>query len=386
MLIPYGTNAPSYFRPYATLGIIACYGILYAIGLTLSESMFESLILRYGVIRPWQWVTWHAMHSGILHVTVDIFTLWTFGLLVEGIIGWKRFLGLYVGIGFVSAVIEQICTLFMSEGGALGASTIMYTLIALALIWTFKCQLHCWSITQPASVFKAPVLVLALVCLSFEFVMGIWSSNFVGSSLFIALLSESFHFVVGAVSGVAIGALLLIQKQVNCAGFDILSSYSNEEKPAEKPKSPEVALADKRDEETESTFHAVRNYLKLHRAEMAKKIYLEMLEKYPDWQLPEPLLGSLADGLYLAERWDDAITITIAYLQCYQEREVHFRMVLAQTLVEKLQRPQQALLVLNKLQGKQLSTVDTRKIEFLKQKIQSNKELLKQQEVVNADW
>ncbi len=57
-----------------------------------------------------------------MHLVGNMFFLWGFGLVVEGKLGWWRFLLLYLTIGAIYSVIIQTSMLGATEGGALGAS------------------------------------------------------------------------------------------------------------------------------------------------------------------------------------------------------------------------------------------------------------------------
>ncbi len=143
MLLPYGSDAPLYHIPIAT-GVMILANVLAFIGvLALQEQMSEEqfklvvnqLILQYGTWKPWQWVTSNFMHAGFLHLFGNMFSLWGFGIVVEGKIGWWRFLLVYFGIGITQSGMEQTIMVFASEGGSLGASAIIYGLLAICVVW-----------------------------------------------------------------------------------------------------------------------------------------------------------------------------------------------------------------------------------------------------------
>ena len=98
-------------------------------------SLVNQLILQYGTFKPWQWITSNFMHAGIMHLLGNMFCLWGFGLVVEGKIGWWRFLLVYLGIGITQCGLEQTLMLFADEGGSLGASAIIYGLMAMCMVW-----------------------------------------------------------------------------------------------------------------------------------------------------------------------------------------------------------------------------------------------------------
>src|SRR5690606_34534428 len=104
----------------------------------------ESMLLQYGQgLKPWQWITSNFMHDGVLHLLGNMFILWGFGLVVEGKVGWLRFLAIYLGIGFVQCACEQTMMLMAEGGASLGASAIAYGLIAIGLVWAPRNNMNC---------------------------------------------------------------------------------------------------------------------------------------------------------------------------------------------------------------------------------------------------
>src|SRR5262245_55636092 len=137
MLIPYNTDAPIYHWPFATLGTIIVNVLIFCVAMALPEDqeewIYEHFALIYGTWNPIQWLTSNYLHGGIFHVLGNMAVLWGIGIVVEGKIGWWRFLLLYNLMGVVQCGIEQ--TLMLAEEGAsLGASAIIYGLIAIALV------------------------------------------------------------------------------------------------------------------------------------------------------------------------------------------------------------------------------------------------------------
>src|SRR5262245_25988969 len=144
MLIPYGTDAPIYYLPFATVGMIL-FNVAVFFGMiplenALSEEqfirLFDECCLTYGHgLRPWQWVTSNFVHGGLMHLLGNMFCLWGFGMVVEGKVGPWRFLLMYLGIGIVQSAIEQSCALFVGEGQSFGASAIIFGLMAVSMVW-----------------------------------------------------------------------------------------------------------------------------------------------------------------------------------------------------------------------------------------------------------
>ncbi|MFV0446152.1 MAG: rhomboid family intramembrane serine protease, partial [Planctomycetaceae bacterium] len=137
-LIPIGTDAPVYHFPWGTIGLIALCTLV-VLGSTLAllpstESLAADYALLHGQgLHPLQWVTSNFLHAGWGHLIGNMMFLWPFGLIVEGKIGWRRFLPIYLGLGILEAALEQIC--LPGPGMSLGASSIIFGLMAMSCLW-----------------------------------------------------------------------------------------------------------------------------------------------------------------------------------------------------------------------------------------------------------
>lgn len=127
MLIPYNTDAPIYHWPAGTVGLIAANVLsLGAIGTGWWPDPGD-YALSYGRgIHPLQWLTSFFLHAGVLHLVGNMVFLWSFGLVVEGKLGWQKFVPLYLGLGVLQSALEQVALLHYTvpEGefaGSLGA-------------------------------------------------------------------------------------------------------------------------------------------------------------------------------------------------------------------------------------------------------------------------
>ena len=136
MLFPYNTDVPIYHLPLATVGLIAVNTAVFVVTAQVDPSQVDPWVLQFGVgLHPEQWITCNFLHTDIMHLLGDMFFLWGFGLLVEGKLGWWRFLTLYLGIGVVQSIIIQAAMLGASGGGTPGSSVVIFGLMAISLVW-----------------------------------------------------------------------------------------------------------------------------------------------------------------------------------------------------------------------------------------------------------
>ena len=225
LFVPYSTDAPLYHLPFATVGIIVA-NVLIFIATTLQVMVgnmeFESiewLILQFNQINPLQWFTNAFMHAGPMHLIGNMFFLWAFGIVVEGKIGSALFLAVYFIITAIDGVAVQLPMFLISgEGGALGASGVIFGLMMIAVIWAPENEMDCffWFFVSFGT---AEVRIIAL---GVTFIMMQIAFLFLGG---FGMSSEMLH-MIGAVIGTPIGFLMLRQGMVDCEGWDVVTRNS----------------------------------------------------------------------------------------------------------------------------------------------------------------
>ena len=96
LFFPVGTDAPIYHRPFATIGLIAANVLLF---IASWQGQMGGWLLQLGNgLHPVQWWTSAFYHYGVMHLLGNMVFLWTFGLIVEGKLGWWQFLPLYLAL------------------------------------------------------------------------------------------------------------------------------------------------------------------------------------------------------------------------------------------------------------------------------------------------
>jgi membrane associated rhomboid family serine protease len=211
MLIPWRSDAPVYHRPWGTGGLIVLNILIHLWASASGEAQVESLILHYGTINPIQWVTHIFLHAGWVHLAGNMMFLWVFGTIVEGKIGLGRFLAVYGGIAVVSGLIEQVLMLG-ATGGSLGASGVLFGLMAMAFIWAPENEVDC-------------ILFLIIFIKSFELrvrTIAIIYVIFEGIEVVVSGLkpSSGLLHLLGVAVGLPTGIIMLKRGYVDCEGWD----------------------------------------------------------------------------------------------------------------------------------------------------------------------
>ncbi|MBL9123589.1 MAG: rhomboid family intramembrane serine protease [Planctomycetaceae bacterium] len=215
MIFPWRTDAPVYHFPFATIGLIVVNWLVFACAFQEAADL-EPYILHYGQgLQPIQWVTSNFIHGDLLHLLGNMLFLWTFGLIVEGKLGWWRFLLLYLGIGIGECAFEQSVTLGLAEGGSFGASSVVFGLMAIALVWAPKNDVTCLVFIgfRPFN-WDAPVLVFAMLYIGLQVALAALAGTEISSAL--------LH-LFGIAIGLAVGVGLLKLGWVDCEGWDLFN-------------------------------------------------------------------------------------------------------------------------------------------------------------------
>jgi membrane associated rhomboid family serine protease len=238
MLIPYGTDAPIYYRPFATASIIMINVVMFwltGMGEVCNVLQHEHrwLILEFNRINPLQWVTAAFMHASWGHLLGNMIFLWCFGLVVEGKLGWRKFSVLYLSLCLAKGAVTQVpmFVFWPSDfGGALGASGAIFGLMAVAICWAPENDMHClftWWFPFVRT-FDVPIFGLGLFYLVLQL---------------LPLLLGGFHMstpmlhLLGMFVGFPIAIYMLKHNLVDCEGWDVISRWSH------LPKSPLMLIS-----------------------------------------------------------------------------------------------------------------------------------------------
>lgn len=142
---------PQFFPPVIKWLLILNVGIFligmlkigtYADG---SPMLLDHLFLQHGALwplnseyfRPWQYITTMFLHGGFLHVGLNMFILWMFGMEIENLWGSKRFLVYYLLSGIGASILHSLMTMSDAvQAPAVGASGAIFgVMIAFGMIF-----------------------------------------------------------------------------------------------------------------------------------------------------------------------------------------------------------------------------------------------------------
>lgn len=266
-MIPYNTDAPVNYFPYTTIGLIVVNTLLFfavpadfkfaaltfsdgeaLLGEALLGDMAEdqadpewerirealqdqaveyryppyTLALQYGAgIKPWQWFSSIFMHADFFHLLFNMIFLWAFGLVVEGKVGPKVFLLLYLGIGVIQSGLEQTLMCIWGEGASIGASAAVFGILGVAIVWAPRNDFDVfWIIGFHVGTVEIPIMMFGFIKFAMEFINMAFGR--------FAMSSAVLH-LMGFGIGITAGFVWLRRQWVDCEGWDIINVWKGNE-------------------------------------------------------------------------------------------------------------------------------------------------------------
>ena len=131
LAIPLYDDTPKLHMPLATTALVAACSLVFLWQIGLPPGAAERAIYSYGmipavvfgsaelparlqVVPPWLTpITCQFLHAGLLHLLGNMLYLWVFGRSVESVLGFSRYLVLYLASGAVAALTQA----FMNPAG-----------------------------------------------------------------------------------------------------------------------------------------------------------------------------------------------------------------------------------------------------------------------------
>lgn len=387
LCIPTGTDAPIYHFPRVTIGMIVvnCFVFLITLGGYDPENeALQALALRLGDgLNPLQWITNNFVHFGITHIVFNMIFLWGFGLLVEGKIGWWRYLVVYLLIGTLVGFVTQVVNLGQVVGPHLagGASTVIFGLIGISLIWAPKNDVTCFLFFWVFFYIRATTFEVTVFWFSLFYLVP----NFLIASLNPFQISSEFLHTSGALVGLWIGLAMLKLKWVDCENWDLIAvmngTYGDPERAKEiiarregRFKSAHSRPLDQIEEgapppdrdlpkirgsrNKRDSVERIRRLLTESKATAALAEYRSLKHFHPDWSLEEPELRALVNALFRAKAYHDAIPLMDDYIDRYPEQSDRIRLRRAGLALQVEQRPRLALRLVEPISKGDLTAPD----------------------------
>jgi membrane associated rhomboid family serine protease len=402
-MIPWGTDAPIYHWPKATVALILInLGVFFATAGLPYEEQMEWALVRGDGLHPVQWVTSNFMHASLGHVIGNMIFLWAFGIIVEGKLGWLRFLAAYLGIGVVYAAIMQVVSLRAEPGHILGASAIIYGLLAMAVVWAPRNELNCVVFFRfMVSQWDIPILWFAAWYIGWEIVEVALSR--------MAMSSALLH-LTGAILGFLLGTIMVKLDWVDCENWDLYTVLAGRQGQAQAKKKnqskglsrrqreailgdPEPAGRGKKGraeaasdaksdgERSAAAIRRVRKLLDTDDLTGADATYRGASRAKTGWKPDEAELMELIKAALVRQAWTVAVPPMRDYCRLFPDRADRIRLKLAQVLVRDLQRPGEALRTLDDIRPKALPP----SLEQLRRQLQEQARQMQEEGVLELE-
>ncbi|WDI42439.1 rhomboid family intramembrane serine protease [Bremerella sp. P1] len=377
MFVPHGTDAPIYHVPAVTITVIILNsGIFFAPPLVEhfqnpepSDSRNrlpvltwivegggydgpEDYKLQYGEgIKPWQGITASFLHAHAMHLVGNMVFLLLFGIIVEGKIGWWKFLPIYFGVALIRGIFLQATVMVFNPGfhaASIGASGVIFAIMAIALIWAPMNNIEVTHVgwryrtTHEVEEVDVPVYAMAGVFIVIDLFI---SYAIVRSHGTFAPFTPVLH-TSGAMMGAAIGIAMVKFNWVDCENYDIFSVWagrhekSRDELNQQSGAKSEATLVQQGLEQIRQILDGGKN------PQMAYRAHVSMAEKYDSWHLPEREFLTIIKQLSDQQRDNDAVLAMEEYLKANRPKLNQVRLKLASLLLERMDKPNQSLRVL----------------------------------------
>ena len=345
MFIPYNTDAPIYHLPIGTVGLIVANVAVYlivAVGGNLSP---ESWVLVFADgVHPEQWLLSIFMHAGWMHLIGNMIFLWVFGLVVEGKLGWWRFIPCYLAIGMGQMGIEQFAMLHYTgeQIGAVGASGAIFGLMAMAMIWAPLNEIGvAYLVGFSYGTVDVDIAVLAGLYTGWEVVMICIFGGDAGSS---------WLHLTGFALGLPMAVAMLKTGVVDCEGWDAFTVWSGNYGGFKKePDYTEVDAkinAEKQSKEEQLLQQAkqqFRVFLQQQNIDAAIRLYEKMKHVRGGFTPECNEWMPMIQWLHGQKRWAESAPFMAKYIDAYPAQADAVRIKLAQICVLELMRPGKAL-------------------------------------------
>lgn len=349
---PVGTSAPLYYRPWAT-GAMVIVNIAFFI-LSVTFPNMDWLTLHFDVINPISWFTVHLMHADAGHLIGNMIFLVLCGLILEGRLGWLRFIFLYFAIGLTMAAPFQVVMFILGvEGSCLGASCVISGMIVIAMLWApdEEISLFYFGVIffRPfVGTFQVSVVVCGFCLIGLDFI----EAAFRGFQI-----STSVLHLLGVVAGIPFAYFMVKFRQVNCEGKDMFSLWSgnygkvvltHEEEKRLKEEKKRHALESK--QKVDHGIAKVNFYIDNGHYDFALKRFNMLSREQHDLRLTESQLVKIIKGFDKDPNTKHKVVPVIkTYLEDYNRYRIPFTLMLARAQIISLHRPRQGLITLKTL-------------------------------------
>lgn len=315
---------------------------------------WEAYALSHGDgLHPLQWLTSFFLHANLAHLLGNLMFLLAFGMAVEARVGHTMTLVGYLLTGVIQNAIEQILFLAVDVPISLGASSAIYGLMAMALLWCPQDHIRFfyWVMLRFVGTMEIPILLVGMFYVFLDLGVALFSDFEMGTSL--------LH-VMGAAVGGALGILALRLGWVETENRDLFSMVQEARgKPLpHRPRRQSAADAARlqEHEQTQQQQVAIRwksidMHLRAGNVAGAVKLYQALKHDDPQAYWPEESLLKVINLYHRQKAWTLVAEHCRLYLTRYHGQQGLIALTLAKIQLERLGAPRKAIQTLQSLDG-----------------------------------
>jgi membrane associated rhomboid family serine protease len=322
----------------------------------------ESIVawgIEYGNgLHPLQWVSSIFMHAHVPHLIGNMLFLWVFGMIVEGKLGWWRFLAAYLGLGIAECAAEQMMTFWFDHGQAIGASGVIFSLLGMALVWAPETEIECQWIVGRLGFARWTDIQISVLWMAITYI----GLNGVAAWRFGFRPNSAAAHTLGALFGIALGIAMLRLRLVECNGWDLFTVMTGDylrSSAARRARSsgPAVPLDVSRGDAASSPsatafvdqFGPPVQNAATRVGQTALSDYERAVSSSQSGQLTESELLRHADRMCAGGFENEAVPLLEEYLHRFERRADIVRLKLAEVTISTQKRPQYGLRLLGEL-------------------------------------
>ncbi len=349
----------------------------FEISVIRSQAFSRNLVLDFADgLKPWQWLSSAFMHDGWLHLIGNMVFLWSFGLVVEGKIGALLFLPIYAGIAAVQGCLMQVLMLFSDGGFALGATSAIFGLLAIVVIWAPVNEFGTVLVFYRIFLIEIPHLFFGFIYVMLN-VLSIYMTGTIRSS-------AGLH-MTGFLVGLPVGYFMLTKGFVDCEGYDLVSYFQGKQgkeatvgkkeakarrrKKLEKEKQLELKTPPD-PAKLEALQLQVREAINEGELDLAIRLQMKLTEKHPALTWRQADLKSVIATLLKHRKFDQAFPLIEDYIKLFPQDAFTMQTAMAKVWLQQ-ERPKHTLRFLKTLD---LASLDETQREVFKKLIETAKE------------
>jgi hypothetical protein len=289
------------------------------------------------------------LHGSLEHLVGNMLFLWVFGLVVEGKLGWWKFLLCYLGIGVVQSMCEQLIMMgYVGDSiGSLGASAAIFGLMAVAAVWAPMNEIQFVGLFYRAIDFEISIAVLAACYAGYQMLLLVMSGGADGSS---------WLHLGGMAIGFPLGIALLKWGRVDCEGWDLFhvlrgdyGSFKKEPEPNEILAQVDARKGQRDRQQLNVAKLQFTEYLKQGNVAAAILLHEKMRDVAGGLVPNRAELLAIIKHLHSEKRWADSAPFMADLIRRFSDGADPVRIKLAQICVVELNRPGKALDILGEV-------------------------------------